>query len=156
MLKLTTDRMGDATKSALRFAFLIFMTWNMTSCTKKIASGVNHGTYFVIGSGGGVSGQYEEYRVYDTGLVQWFDFSANKYVPYSYLNLKKLNETWGQLKELQIDKIKLDAPGNFTYYIEWFNDGVSYKVKWNDELMNRPKALHEFFVETEHHLKNLK
>ena len=138
-------------------SFMLSAFMIIPSCTKKMApidSSVK--SYFIIGSGGGVSGQYIQYKVYQTGMVEWYNFELTKYVPYSTLSSKMTAEIWNQLEQLHLQQIILDDPGNFTYYIELIKDGSNHKLKWSDESINRPPALHQFFTQVEYKLKNLK
>ena len=137
-------------------SFALTLIIAIPACTKKMRPNEAIPTYFILGSGGGVSGQYVQYKVHDDGIVEWFDFKLKKYMPYSTMTGKLSSEIWSQLELVNLHQYKLDKPGNYTYYIELVDGESSHKVMWNDESGNNPKALRDFFSNTERTLKQLK
>lgn len=128
----------------------------LTSCHKK-TSEVNASVkeaYFIIGSGGGVAGRYEQFKVYQHGGTVRYDFENKYYLPYSTLSTRMNAEIWEKLKAIKITSLSIDDPGNFTYYVELIDNDKSNKVIWNDETDFVPSELKSFFNLVEKTLKN--
>ncbi len=141
---------------SLLLATLIFTGLISTSCSNKNIQPETKERYFILGSGGGFSGLYEEYKVHRTGQVEWYDFKAKKYMPYSVMTPKLTKQTFDKLEALGIESKNIDKPGNFTYYIELTSGDNRHKIKWNDELRSSLIDIQRFFNKTEGLLKNLK
>jgi len=130
------------------------------SCSKKTASAdstpVASNIYFIIGSGGGVSGLYEQYKVYPSGVVEWYNFDEKTYVPYSTLAASSNKDIWTDFQALNVMDQNIDRPGNYSYYIEEVNGDRRNRVTWSDENDMPIPTFKSFFRTTERLLKNTK
>ena len=109
-------------------ATLIFMLPSLCSCNKRTAQVEAPERNFVLGSGGGVSGQYEQYKLFENGRVEWYDFEKKAYVSYKTLSASLNNKIWQQFDELAISNMSIDIPGNFNHYLEFFENNEKKKT----------------------------
>ena len=137
------------------FAALALIT-TMSCNQKAVVKTDTPSDYFELGSGGGFTGAYEQYKVDESGEVMLYDFDGQKYIPYTQLSTSATEKVWTELKALNIKQKKLDQPGNFNYYIRVSEKDTMSSVKWNDAYAYVPKELKSFFSRTELLLKNTK
>ena len=150
----------SAIRFFLMYAFVPLMTIGLISCTKKSVTTSNAAptaeSFFIIGSGGGVTGKYTQYKVFEKGSVELYDFKSKKYIPYSTLSMSLNEKLWTELQALNLSKMNIDQPGNYTYYIEIEAPAGRHKVKWSDEFEGTPPELKQFFRTAENALRETK
>lgn len=118
--------------------FMLFSIGMLISCKTPESS------FFEIGSGGGFTGRYIEYRVYSDGKI--FDISNGQgeklFVTFSN---EKIKEIFKSVDKLNIPEIKFIHPGNMTYYIRISRGSNLYEIKWGDHKMPPPQKILDFY-----------
>lgn len=138
------------------FFYLIIVTlFYLAGCSgsKKTTSADN--SYFIIGSGGGVTGMYEEYRISKNGDIQQYDFEKKKFEAHGSFTDEQTTHIWSELDQLNLENKSIDDPGNYTYYIRGENQKVEFDVKWNDSSI-MPGRLREFYKTTQRTIAQVK
>jgi hypothetical protein len=98
--------------------------------------------YFIIGSGGGVTGLYEEYKIHKSGDVYNYNFDEKEFEFYSKMPAKNRNSFFKLLNEIDFNKNKFEKPGNYNYYLQEGDGAQKIRILWNDQdLINNPKIL---------------
>ncbi len=125
-----------------------------TGCSPKNNATRKNMESFIIGSGGGVSGLYEQYRIFENGKIEQYNFETKSYQSYTNLSASANSSVWNAFRSLDVKKFEIDDPGNYTYYIKWENNGTMQKILWSDETALPLKELRKFFADTEFLVKN--
>lgn len=87
---------------------------------------------FVFGSGGGVTGQYMEYKVHNDGTIERMNFKTEAYEPYAKVDRSEVLPLFSELKKLALQDFLFSHPGNITKYIEVHDGAAVNRVKWGD------------------------
>ena len=88
--------------------------------------------YFIIGSGGGFTGKYTEFRVYDDGLIEQMDYDENEYVQYAKVEAYQIHPFFSEITRLDLINVRYDNPGNMTWYFEVHDEEATNRVRWGD------------------------
>lgn len=99
----------------------------------------------VIGSGGGVTGAVTTYELYEDGTL-YENSSLNLDISQKKMNtLKGMKEIQNQFDALNIDTIKLNAPGNMYFFVGYQKDGESHRCTWGANDVQAPENLRTFY-----------
>ena len=84
-----------------------------------------------FGSGGGVTGIFITYT-FDSKvrLIVKTLSSKNSSEELSMLNKKQVQDICSQIKQSNFPSLKVDAPGNMSYYVNVTMNGKEYKTIW--------------------------
>lgn len=112
----------------LIFGMMIFSCNN----SKKVASQeVITDNYFIIGSGGGFTALYTQYKIHDSGLIEIYDFENETYGSYATADKNQVGDFFDQIIKLDLMNIDHNVPGNISDYIEVLNtDQKLNRVVW--------------------------
>jgi len=106
---------------------------------------------YAVGKGGGFTGSYEEYIVYENGKVYKRDFNYEREIYLKQLSEIDLNRVLERINNLSLEGIEIDKPGNLTSYIEIREANYSInKIVWGANLYYPPEDLvnfHKFLFE---------
>ncbi len=94
-------------------------------------------TQFVVGQGGGFTGQYDFYLVKKSGEVFLTDDSFQEISAYTTLDEKKTSMLFAMLEELHINMSDQNPPGNMNFSLVVFEEENRYTLSWADQ--NKPK-----------------
>jgi len=131
----------------------------LSSCNqeKNISSFENtKSDYFIIGSGGGFTGQYTQYKVFNNGNVEIYDFSSKTYSQFKTADKSKLNDFFNSINSLELNTYKFNKPGNITNYIEVnsTNDLLN-RIVWNKGSTEINPAVENLFNDIFEFIKSL-
>ena len=112
----------------LIFGMMIFSCNN----SKVVSSQeIEQPNYFIIGTGGGFTGKYTQYKIYNSGLIESYDFENKTYHPYKTLNKNQVGDFFDRIIKLDLMNIDHNVPGNISDYIEVLNtDQKLNRVVW--------------------------
>ncbi len=104
----------------------------MYSCksNEKIVLETYQGPKLVFGSGGGFAGTSSERILLPNGQVF---LKANRNKQFSVcepIDKNQARQMFNNFESLGLDKIKLDDPGNMTYFIAMENKGKVHRITW--------------------------
>jgi len=134
----------------LFWSFILLTIIN--SCqTKNIVEANNNNNYnrkYCLGKGGGFTGEYVEYILYENGKVFKYDFKYDREVFTKELNEADLNYFMKQINDLSLEGISINKPGSITYYIK-IKEGENEinNIVWGDSNYYPPDNLVSFFNE---------
>ena len=86
--------------------------------------------YILVGSGGGITGRWEFYKLHADGQVLHRANLADVYSPIGKLSRQNTATAFKQVVALKLDSLALDLPANMSYLIEYQQDNVKSKALW--------------------------
>jgi len=103
---------------------------------------------YAFGKGGGFTGDYDEYILYENGKVYKRDFNYDREIYLKQLSEVKLNYFLDKINTLGLEGIEINEPGNITTYIEVREANFSVnKIVWGANLYYPPNDLVAFHKE---------
>ena len=111
---------------------LLLATLFTACCGHKEVASTAAPDYFVLGSGGGITGQYTEYRVHNDGTIEQKNFTTQAYEHYAKVDRSEVLPLFGELEKLALQDFQFSHPGNMTQYIEVHDGTAVNRVKWGD------------------------
>lgn len=85
--------------------------------------------YVILGEGGGITGEYEEYKLMADGRVLKKDFKKDKFVDHKKLSPE---DTRAILEQLENISMVSGEPGNMNSYMEVLRGDEKTRVEWSD------------------------
>jgi len=108
----------------------------------------NQPTYFIIGSGGGFTGLYTQYKINSTGLIETYNFNTNTYQPYNQVNKSKVKQYFNRIEALNLRNMSFNKPGNITDYIIVISDNQKLnRIAWDNGSSEISPEIIAFFKE---------
>ena len=104
--------------------------------------------FFIMGSGGGVSGTYTTYKIHNNGRIEQWDALVESYDYFKQIPLDSASACLKALDALDILHYSFDAPGNMTYFIEVHEGEDINLIKWGEPENPISKDIEEFFLRT--------
>lgn len=101
-------------------------------CGHKEVAGTAAPNDIIFGSGGGITGQYTEYRVHNDGTIERKNFTTEAYEPYAKADRNDVLPLFAELDRLALQDVRFSHPGNMTKYIEVHDGTAVNRVKWGD------------------------
>ena len=103
-----------------RLTLLVFslVLFSCNSSRKVTSQKIESENYFIIGSGGGFTGLYTQYKIYDSGLIEIYDFENKTYHQYSAADKSQIDDFFDQIIKLDLINIDYSIPGNISDYID--------------------------------------
>ena len=133
------------------FAFLLLSCANQQTTVSETEP-----DYFVFGSGGGFTGKYVEYRVFDSGMIDEMDFDKEAWVAYAEVEPSAVRPFFTELAALDLMELDYEHPGNLTWYIEVHDEEITNRVKWGDFNTPVKPELEAFFKKVNDFVLDLK
>ena len=88
-------------------------------------------TYFIVGTGGGFTGLYNQYKIYQNGIIENYDFSQKSYRSFKKVKPTEVEMLFKQIKELNLNKVDFNKPGNVSDYIDVVGpDQKLNRIQW--------------------------
>lgn len=137
--------------------FVIGVALSMSACKSSYSTPYDYeGPVIVIGSGGGFTGQVEEYTVLSNG--QLFFGTGNEGFVHTLPDLAKgdVAQIFKNYKDLGFDKLEIDKPGNMYHYLIYRNKDSTHKIQWGAYDANPPRELTIFFANLKKQFSALK
>lgn len=99
---------------------------------------------FEIGSGGGFTGKYIEYKVCSNGKI--YDISnGQKETLFATFDKNKIKNIFSEFDKLNLDQLIFSAPGNMNYYIRITTENGTHEIKWGDFKKSPPQNILNFY-----------
>ncbi len=111
---------------------------------------------FIMGWGGGFTGEYEEYLIRRDGIVLQKNFGDDKFYPFGRFYESSVSVIFGELDDLKPWDINWDKPSNLTQYVEVRKDASKNRIIWGGHDSDHPPGIQEFFVNTRRKIRDLK
>ena len=85
----------------------------------------------IFGEGGGISGQVNEYHLFENGIL----FKGKGMVDKTYEKIGKISTTkasqfFANYNALDVEMIEFDHPGNIYKFIEWKKGDQRHRITW--------------------------
>jgi hypothetical protein len=103
------------------------------------------GNQIIVGSGGGVTGAWREYRLLESGY--WYT-RTNRDSTFTVLDHKSRAEVasfFKKSKALALNKKAFDHPGNLYYFVETKRGRTQHRVTWGASKLKAPVAVKQFY-----------
>ena len=101
--------------------------------------------FFIIGSGGGFTGKYTHFKVYNSGKVEKLNDATETYEAYTEIEEELIAVYFTELEALNISERKHDHPGNMTFFIQVMEDNELHTIKWGEIKYPVNNAIELFF-----------
>jgi len=112
----------------LIFSLIIFSCQGSKSVTSMESE---QSTYFIVGTGGGFTGLYNQYKIYQNGIIENYDFSQKSYRSFKKVKPTEVEMFFKQIKELNLSKVDFNKPGNVSDYIDVLGpDQKLNRIQW--------------------------
>ena len=113
--------------------------------------------YFIIGTGGGFTGLYTQYKIYNTGLIEFYDFEKKTYHQYKTVNKDQVDDFFDQIIKLDLIHIDYSTPGNISDYIEVpGSDKTLNRIVWANSTSNFNSDVIQFYESVMQFIKDQK
>lgn len=141
----------------LRYSIILSTALTLFACSSsRETTIIVESDYFIFGSGGGFTGKYMEYKIYDSGMIDEMDFKKEAWVAYAEVDPSEVQPFFTDLVELDLLTFKYDHPGNLTWYIEVHDEGTTNRVKWGENNSTVKPELEAFFKKVNDYVLDLK
>ena len=103
---------------------------------------------YCVGKGGGFTGAYDEYILYENGKVFKYDFSYDREIYLKELTTTELVFFLEKIDLLSLEGVAINEPGNMSSYIEVREGDLSInKIVWGAHQYYPPNELLTFHKE---------
>src|SRR5690606_3610412 len=128
--------------------FLSCSSTKSSTDTKNTTKTNNSEMKYCVGRGGGFTGDFEEYILYENGKVYKRDFVYERDVFYKQLSALDTEYLLNKIDELSLYGEDINQPGNMSYYLEirQGNNAIN-KIIWGAHSYYPPKELEAFHKE---------
>ena len=115
--------------------------------SQKMNNGKTSGNdkFFIIGSGGGFTGEYKQFKVHESGEVEKLADDNEEYEHYSELEKSLADSFFQELETLHIADQNFIHPGDMSFYLGVMKGEELHMVKWGDERYPMDKNIKNFF-----------
>jgi hypothetical protein len=106
---------------------------------------VPKGQQITVGSGGGITGIWNEYTLQPDGQISVKNSKVDTLQKVVKLSKSDTKMIFKKASELKLDTLKLDSPGNMSYFVKFSDkDKFDYKVLWGGE-KTPPDSVKKFY-----------
>jgi hypothetical protein len=128
-----------------RILLSLFLIASFASCSSpgKVTRDPN-GQRLIFGNGGGFTGIYTNYELYEDGNI--FIFRPDSTLqPLKKLRKKQTHDIFMQASKLKISQPEFNHPGNMTWFIKYKVNGVTTEYKWGESNAPAPGEIQDFY-----------
>ena len=112
---------------------LLLFFWLVYSCKSPMEVYQNYqGAKISIGSGGGFSGEYNEYILFDNGNIYHSNSLKKQTVFKGSVSKNEAKQIFQNYFTLHLNESELNSPGNFNYFIKYENGDNKHKLIWSN------------------------
>jgi len=130
------------TKRILISLFFIALFASCSSSGK--VKGDSNGRLLIFGNGGGFTGIYTTYELYEDGNV-FILLPDNTLKPLKKLRKRLARELFSQADKLKIAQPMFNHPGNMTWFIKIQANGIITEYKWGDANHSVPNEIKDLY-----------
>lgn len=130
-------------KNRILISFLFIALFTSCSPSSKVSSESN-GRRLIFGSGGGFTGIYTTYELYEDGSV-FILLPDNTLQPLNKIRKKKARELFSKADNLKIAQPEFNHPGNMTLFIKYQDNGMLTEYKWGDANNSVPSQIEDLY-----------
>ena len=105
----------------------------------------------IFGQGGGITGEVKKFILLENGQLFTTSSLTKEQKELPPLSAKQGKEIFGDLRDLSLNEIDFNHPGNLYYFLEEKNHEQHHRVTWGDPNHQVPKKISTFY----HQLKTL-
>ena len=113
--------------------------------TKQFTPTNFEGEKISFGNFGGFTGEMDAYHLIDNGQLYQQEGRTQVFNAVPSVDKKVAAAIFQELKDLKLDQLKFDKPGNMNFFIEYHTTSTSNKVVWSDEIKDVDPAILVFF-----------
>lgn len=126
---------------------ILFITISfITSCkTVKYTPLTFEEEMISFGNFGGFTGEMDAYHLLSNGQLFKQEGRKKIYNEVDFLHKKEVKSIFEQYKSLKINDLKLNQPGNLSYFIEMKGANVNHKIIWSDESLQLNDEIVAFY-----------
>lgn len=142
-----------------RIALIIFslILFSCNSSKKVVSQEIDPENYFIIGTGGGFTGLYTQYKINNSGLIEVYDFENKTYHQYKKVNKNQVVDFFDQIIKLDLIHIDYSTPGNISDYIEVpGSDQTLNRIVWANSTSNFNSEVIQFYESVMQFIKDQK
>jgi hypothetical protein len=87
-----------------------------------------------LGSGGGISGMQSGFRIERSGMIEEWEMhaGATRIRATAKYPASSVRRFFTRAEELRLDTLRIDEPGNMTWWLELSRDGTSTRLRWTN------------------------
>jgi hypothetical protein len=105
------------------------------------------GDQIVTGSSGGVTGAIREYALFENGQLFVCKGISGDWKALKNVKGSKVRAFFNKAKEIGLDTLHFNHPGNMTYFMIYKSQGQSNEVKWGKSDNPAPRNIQAFYQE---------
>lgn len=142
-----------------RITLIIFslILFSCNSSKKVVSQEADPENYFIIGTGGGFTGLYTQYKIHDSGLIEIYDFENETYGSYVTADKNQVDDFFDQMVKLDLLHIDYSTPGNISDYIEVpGSDQTLNRIVWANSTSNFNSEVIQFYESVMQFIKDQK
>lgn len=120
------------TKITMRILLILFtLTITLSGCksNEKVQRDLSK-VQILVGSGGGFTGFYTEYKILGTGKVERYTSKDEKTAAIGNVPIDSIRVWVNELDRMNFYGIELNQPGNMSYYLELTEPEKKNRIKW--------------------------
>lgn len=103
------------------------------------------GRVIIVGSGGGVTGAVTSYKIFEDGSLFESNLISTNETQKKLKVLKDAKAIQNQFEALNIDTMKLNAPGNIYFFVGYEENGKTHRCTWGANDEPAPENLKTFY-----------
>lgn len=117
----------------------------------------NQSPYFIIGSGGGFTGLYTQYKINSNGLIEKYDFEHKTYEVYQAVKRSHIKSFFTKIETLALKDYLYNKPGNITDYLVILSDNQkTNRIAWDNGSSELNPEIIAFYEDVNRFIKSLK
>jgi hypothetical protein len=134
-------------KIFVALAFVILALIVASACrSKKSITDTNTGSQIVWGSGGGITGKEVSFSITENGQIFKKQDMNSGFLEYASVKSKVAKAMFDAAKELNLNEISLNMPGNMYYFLEVPGADKPIRITWGDAQTEVPQKIKDFHV----------
>jgi len=117
----------------------------LLSCNAQRELFVDNPQILSFGSGGGFTNQSIEYKLYSDGMLWVFKGLENDSSLLKQLKKTDTRKIFNEAHKLGLDTLKLNSPGNMSYFIQIKSKTLNNKIVWANDGSQTQYQINEFY-----------
>lgn len=126
-------------------ALLIFLGALITSCGTQGVLHEYRNTKIIFGSGGGFTGQVNEYHLDAQGNLKMTESLSGTETKLGKVKKGDLKRIFNALSEANLSEIDFHHPGNMSYFIREVDKTTTHEVIWGNPDLQVPEEVQKLY-----------